>query len=870
MSDFEKKISVIVPIFNGEKYIHSCMENLLSQTISKNELEIVLVDDGSRDATPEICREYAEKYPFVKTVTVPNGGCAQARNVGLELVTGKYIAYLDVDDSLTKNTLKAIVKFFDKHYDETDLVTYKVVPVENGKKKPVHYRYDILRKSGIYDLNKPENYYISQTHINVAVKNMGDENILFDTTPNYCNEDQLYCTEIIRKKMTVGYVKGCEYLMENNALGVSNSSYPFELYNSSMSKWEELFASYRDNIPPYVQALFLNNIQWKMQADVLLPYQYEGDAFNIALDRILRLLKRVDDSLIINHPCCAQMNKFYFINLKYNGEITFENVDMLYLKHGDSVIYESDEIDIVIDRFKLKGDRLEIFGHLSSPVFMYSDKPELALRTRSDISSVELYESSFCRDCAKEVNNMAWGFRLELDTSRDITVAFNVQLGGKRIGTKIISGKWVPSEPELGRNRVVIGTAECLFTEKRIVISHTDEKAEKKYRLQTALKMLSKSLEVFLIRMLNLVLPKKRIWIYTDCGTDTADNAYYQFCHDFSENDGIKRFYIYKGDFSEVKTFFTREQQRRLVKSRSLKHKLLYLACEKLITSYIEEINYLPFLNGSYKYFNDLFTGEIIYLQHGVHHEHMPWKFAYERINAHREVVSTVFEAENLTKNYGFPENALIKSKMPRYDLLNTETKPRNRIVFAPSWRKYLIAQRRNGGWVKTTEKLMRSEYFIKTTELLNSKKLHKLLEENDWYLDVKLHPVFSVYKECFNLESDRIRFTDSIDPAEYKLCVTDYSSFVYDFVYLNRGVVYFMPDLKEFRMGLNDYKELDLPFEKGFGEFTQTANETVKALERIIKNDGKPLPPFAERYSDFFFSSEKSCMDEIYNALKN
>lgn len=871
MSKLEKRISVIVPIYNGEKYIHDCLKNLLSQTISKNQLEIVLVDDGSYDATPEICREYAEKYDFIKTVSVPNGGCAQARNVGLEVVTGKYITYLDVDDKLTPNTLKSLVRFFDRHFDETDLVTYKVVPVENGKRKPVHYRYDILKKSGIYNLNEGDNVFIAQTHINVIVKNEGDANVLFDTTPNYCNEDQLYCTEIIRRKMTIGYVSGCEYLLENNALGVSNSSYPSKLYNASMSKWEELFASCGDNIPPYVQALFLNNIQWKMQADVLLPYQYEGDAFGIALERILRLLKKLDDKLIVNHPGCAQMNKFYFLNMKYNGELTFENSDSLKLLHHGKAVYEADDINVVLDRFKPCGDSIEVCGHLSSPIFMYSNKPELYIKSKNGIEPIELTDSSFCYDRAKEKNNQAWGFRLSLDTARDLTVAFTVKLDGEYISTRIVSGEWVPVKPEEGRDTVVIGTKQCRFTEKRIVVKNVDVKAESKYKLNTAIKFLTVDFKIFLIRLLNLILPQKRIWLYADCGTSETDNAYYQFLHDFDKKDGVLRFYVYKEELASIRHYFDKNQQRRLVKSRSFKHKLIYLNAEKLITSYIEDVNYLPFRDDTYKYYNDLFKGEIIYLQHGVHHEHMPWKFAYERLDVGREAVSTSFEAKNLTENYGFPESALIKSKMSRYDMLDVNAEPNgNRILFVPSWRKYLIAQRKNGGWVPTRQKFTSSNYYEKTVELLSSERLNNLLEENDWYLDVKLHNIFAPYRECFKLNSNRINFVDSVKPSDYKLCVTDYSSFVYDFVYLKRAVVYFMPDYKEFRMGLNDYKRLDLPFENGFGEFTENADEAVTAIEKIIKNDGKTLPPFEERYKDFFFSTDRSCMDEIYDAISN
>ena len=84
--------------------------------------------------------------------------------------------------------------------------------------------------------------------------------------------------------------------------------------------------------------------------------------------------------------------------------------------------------------------------------------------------------------------------------------------------------------------------------------------------------------------------------------------------------------------------------------------------------------------------------------------------------------------------------------------------------------------------------------------------------------------------------------------PDEYKICITDYSSFVFDFVYLNRAIIYFMPDFKEFKAGMNDYRELDIPFKKGFGEFTQNEAELCTALQRIMENSGEPISPYKRK----------------------
>lgn len=91
-------ISVIVPVYKVEKYLHKCVDSIINQTY-KN-LEIILVDDGSPDNCPQICDEYAKKDSRVKVVHKQNGGVSSARNVGLENATGEFIAFVDSDDWL--------------------------------------------------------------------------------------------------------------------------------------------------------------------------------------------------------------------------------------------------------------------------------------------------------------------------------------------------------------------------------------------------------------------------------------------------------------------------------------------------------------------------------------------------------------------------------------------------------------------------------------------------------------------------------------------------------------------------------------------------------------------------------------------------
>lgn len=101
-------ISIIVPVYNMEKYLGRCMDSILNQTYKH--LEIILVDDGSVDGSPQMCDAYAQKDNRVKVVHKENGGLSDARNAGLKAATGRYIGYVDSDDWIEPDMYECMYK----------------------------------------------------------------------------------------------------------------------------------------------------------------------------------------------------------------------------------------------------------------------------------------------------------------------------------------------------------------------------------------------------------------------------------------------------------------------------------------------------------------------------------------------------------------------------------------------------------------------------------------------------------------------------------------------------------------------------------------------------------------------------------------
>lgn len=134
-------------------------------------MEILLINDGSRDGSADICRRWADEYENIHFYSKENEGLSKTRNFGLRHAQGKYIFFLDSDDTLAPDTVKSVVDYFDTVYDEVDLVTYRITQYFKNAPPVYHFRYRTLTHTGVYDLDDPKNRFITQTNVNICVKN---------------------------------------------------------------------------------------------------------------------------------------------------------------------------------------------------------------------------------------------------------------------------------------------------------------------------------------------------------------------------------------------------------------------------------------------------------------------------------------------------------------------------------------------------------------------------------------------------------------------------------------------------------------------------------------------------------------------------
>ena len=134
------KISIIIPVYNIERYIEKCIISCIEQTY-KN-IEIIIVNDGSKDKSRKICEEYAKKDNRIKLINKENGGLSDARNVGTENAKGDYILYIDGDDYIEKTACEELIDVVKN--TKADLICFNANNIlENGKlvNNEAYYRY---------------------------------------------------------------------------------------------------------------------------------------------------------------------------------------------------------------------------------------------------------------------------------------------------------------------------------------------------------------------------------------------------------------------------------------------------------------------------------------------------------------------------------------------------------------------------------------------------------------------------------------------------------------------------------------------------------------------------------------------------------
>lgn len=246
------KVSIIVPVFNAEKYLNKCVQSLVNQTIK--EIEIILVDDGSIDTSPDLCDKWANIDSRIRVIHKINEGQSIARNVGLEIAKGDYIAFVDSDDFIELNTYEVMHQECQENNLDVAYFTFDRID-PNGKivYTPNAVRREIFRgkeEVDLYYLNligrTPSNYtnhsYTTSASMSLFKSDIIRKyNLTFPNVREIASEDLLFSLMFIAHSKAVGYFPYVFYHYLVNE-GSTTTSYSDAKYTRMMRCLEKIKA----------------------------------------------------------------------------------------------------------------------------------------------------------------------------------------------------------------------------------------------------------------------------------------------------------------------------------------------------------------------------------------------------------------------------------------------------------------------------------------------------------------------------------------------------------------------------------------------------------------------------------------------------
>ncbi len=899
MNNFD--VSIIIPAYNAQDHIVECLDSIVNQTHDFKRIEVIVVDNGSSDATVKIVKENF-KFDNIKVLTEIEKGVSHARNTGLRNCIGKYVMFLDADDFLSTNAVSKLIEFFNKNYDQIDVVTYTMCLYFSKEKEKVHNRMKVFTKgSAIYDVE--DFFELSQTTVNVIFKNRREENCMFDTDLSV-SEDADYNVQLVLCKGRLGFCSDAVYYYrKHDEASTKSLNTSLHGYDNYLYFFKKIIENYKKNgeVHKYIQGLIIYTVSWKISSDTLLPHHLKSREFDKTFEEGVKELQDVlgclETKTILDSKTLSVWKKVYLLNFLNRNLNVSSSMNSGYAITCDNMLLAYERFAVMMfKRLKFVDNKISMLAYFRTMISNFT-VPQVVLRVTDKTGNtedcyIEMQDSSISYYQAKKKTNQFYEFTYEKDVDNISKIEFWMVVDGNFIPVKALFSRWTMFNRKLRRLKVIKGNKAISYIEYDYAVNPSDIDFDKgktednltaqlqvedvglidkiKYFVKSRMKIDREILspKTNFIRIAKR-LQKKEVWLYRDT-KGVYDNAMLQFKHDFEQKDGVKRYYVFDGTKEEMKRDIEKKYWKSILYFKSRRYHLNLILCKNLLISYYS--NYAVYPYRFIRKYSDLIDFQVVYLGHGVLHASLLKMYAKSFTMIDKFIISSKLERDYLINKYGYSDEDLIMSGISRFKNFaqeNKKTSEEKRIIFAPSWRSYLVGADIRGEREPMTKAYLNSSYYLRINQVLSSSKLDKCLKENNVFLEFQSHPNFRVYDEFFEVKSENVKILNSsIDVNDYSLLITDFSSFQFDFVIRKTPIIYFLPDEVEFVSGMHTYRELEIPFENAFGEMCIEAEGLIDKVCNIIKSNFEPNEKYLERMEDFYHGSDNPALN-IYNSIK-
>ena len=877
--------SVIISIYNAGRYLDDSIGSVLNQTIGKDKIQIILVNDGSTDETEEICLKYQNNYPKnIKYIKIEHRGVSVGRNVGLQYAKGKFINFLDADDKWDEQAFKLALLFF-KYYKNLNMISCRIIFFEaQTSYHPLDYKF---YKTRIVNLSQEYNCIqlssSSSFFRHSAIKDKYFKEGIFN------GEDTRFINSMLLLKPEYGLLKEAIYYYRKRSDSTSaiqnkfkDEDFYFYVFKSVDEYLIEESKKLYNKILPFIQFYIAYNTLFR----IIIPSYYYLDKakFNEYCKLIDNNLRQIEDKYIIEQKILSLNVKFLALSRKYQRDLRDEVklINTKFIYSGHKLMNLKNDNNILIWRIlDIKNGKIHLEGR--DNFFLSRDRYFYFCKLGNNFFYPEY------KDYSGYDSSTMFGM-----ISKGRMVVFNIPIENKQkqILNFFLSYNGIDKEiyPSLGLFTHIPKALDGYYNSGDYIFKIIEGRITIfKYNINIELffenlycQQLNKINKTNLIELrsnyIQMKYEKKKtsaeIWIINDKLNRAGDNGEYFFRYlKRKRPKDIKYYFIINKnclDYDRLKTL------GNIVSFGSRKHLDLFIKSDKLISSVTKTSIINPFFN-DYGYIKDLIHFDFIFIKDGIIKDDLSKYLNKIEKNINLIIVSSDEEYKSLLKdNYGYNYNNVILTGLPRYDNLKefqNLTDKEKIVLILPTWRKFIKGTYDlNTYESKYLPTFNSSEFFNFYNNLINDDELLIKMVELNYRGIICLHPFFSEQSKDFKTN----KIFSILKVCDYQnlilkssLLVTDYSSVFFDFAYLKKPLIYVHFDYGLYRnyhyaQGYFDYSK------HGFGIICYDLNCAINNIIFNLKNGCKLEQIYLKRINRFFkFIDDKNC-ERLYLSLLN
>lgn len=897
MAEYKYKFSVVVPVYKVEDYLRETLDSLVSQTIGfKENIQVILVNDGTPDKSGEICKEYKSRYEDnIVYIEKENGGVSSARNAGIPYIEGKYVNFLDSDDKWDENAFLNAYSFFEEHYDEIDVLSCRVKKF--GSSEGWH-ALDFKFQSGsrIIDLSDEKDCCFVQSHVATAIikrEAITDED-LFSVGVNF-GEDSMYINRIILRRLKCGVADNVVYyyrkrLDNSSATQVQNetaeyyTSSPSAYYESLVSSCQKLYGK----VVPYIQNVLVYDIGWRVREKPSETVLHSPELYDSYCSLLRKYLMMAEERYIISNRVHKRIGyKVALLSLRdgtdlldntcFNKEkeaIFYKDMSLLRLQSKHKLCHinvckikknpENGKTELIIEGLIARW----VFDcckdeNITFAVKIGKKKYDIKKRDYSLIKAKSFYgESSRYDSFRKKIDLDAF-----LKERERIKVEICLVLSDVPYPITVNYGEFVPSADDFSSCHRAFGNYVLTCKSSHITVRKSEdiasdlqlieERAEEKLQGMEKSEYAEMRKELLSFRK---SLQGRKIWLMCDSEEKAGGNAeaFFRFTAKKSENENSELLPVFvlseeSADYERLSSF------GKVISPKDSDFRSYLVSAEKIIVSQPQNLLSSYLTEDERIYLGDLIINDIVMLDGEL--------IAKDKSETHGKFttgtslycVAREKQLKSVLKNDGcYFKEEVVLTGAPKFDLYENE-------------KEKLIVFRPHKNTDETAESFRDSRAFSFWNAVINSKKLQFNMMRHGYKGLLCLPEEYREFSELFS-ENPFVKVCkDETNEDAFKkgaILVTDFYP-GFEFAYNEKPVIYaHYENVKNFYLNNPECKGMFNFENAGFGKICYSGEETLGAISEAMKEKAVLKDEDKERGDIFFSFKDKNNCQRVYDAI--